>query len=98
MLQPTASPAGADDPRALRTRAGEAMNRAVENLARLQDADGGWAGDYGGPMFLLPMYLALCHAAHREAAAGGLSPDRRDGIVRYFSNVQRPDGSVGLHA
>ena len=40
-----------------------AMQRGLENLEALQDADGSWPGDYGGPMFLLPMYLALCHAA-----------------------------------
>ena len=68
------------------------MSKAIENLARLQDDDGGWPGDYGGPLFLLPMYLALCHAV------GRVPSDRRDGMVAYLSSVQHEDGSVGLHA
>lgn len=68
-----------------------AIDRALRNLSRLQDEDGGWAGDYGGPMFLLPMYVALCHAAGRE-------PPRREGMLRYFFAVQREDGSFGLSA
>ncbi|MHB8420956.1 MAG: prenyltransferase/squalene oxidase repeat-containing protein [Myxococcales bacterium] len=69
----------------------EAMARALGNLARLQGADGAWPGDYGGPMFLLPMYLALCHAV-------GHVPARREGMIRYFAGRQHADGSVGLHA
>ena len=71
----------------------QALERGLENLARLQDPDGSWPGDYGGPMFLLPMYLALCHAA-RAVPTGA----RRDGMIRYFTNVQNADGSIGLHA
>ena len=72
-------------------RARDAMARALGNLARLQGPDGAWPGDYGGPMFLLPMYLALCHAA-------GHTPPRREGMIRYFTGCQHEDGSVGLHA
>ncbi len=81
--------AAADLSRAVRV----ALERALDNLERLQGEDGAWAGDYGGPMFLLPMYLALCHAV-------GQPPEgrRRDGMIRYFSSVQNPDGSIGLHA
>lgn len=70
-----------------------AMERALGNLERLQADRGSWPGDYGGPMFLLPMYIALCHAA-------GKMPDRQrqERITTYFFNVQRADGSVGLHA
>jgi squalene/oxidosqualene cyclase-like protein len=67
------------------------MGKSIENLTRLQDEEGGWPGDYGGPLFLLPMYLALCHALGRV-------PPGRDGMVAYFSSVQHEDGSVGLHA
>ncbi len=71
----------------------EAIDRALGNLARLQAEDGAWPGDYGGPMFLLPMYLALCHAVGRLPDAA-----RRADMVRYFENVQHEDGSLGLHA
>jgi lanosterol synthase len=70
-----------------------ALERGLENLARLQGDDGSWPGDYGGPMFLLPMYVALAHTAGRLP-----SPERTARLVTYFWNVQRPDGSVGLHA
>ncbi|HTB77232.1 MAG TPA: terpene cyclase/mutase family protein [Polyangiaceae bacterium] len=75
----------------LRQRARATMGKAIDNLARLQDDDGGWPGDYGGPLFLLPMYLALCHAMGRV-------PSNRDGMIAYLSSVQHEDGSVGLHA
>lgn len=73
-------------------RARSSLQRAAENLARRQGPDGAWAGDYGGPMFLLPMYLALCHVAGRVPQG-----KRREGMIRYFFNAQRTDGSIGLH-
>lgn len=82
---PTADP--------LRTQAQEAMRRALENLARRQEDRGSWSGDYGGPMFLLPMYLALKHLANSP-----LDPKRAESMKRYFFNVQRNDGSIGLHS
>ncbi len=74
------------DPRA-------AMERAVENLQQLQADRGSWPGDYGGPMFLLPMYLGLTYATKRLPDA-----QRTERIKTYFFNVQREDGSWGLHA
>jgi squalene/oxidosqualene cyclase-like protein len=73
-------------------RVGPAIDRALDNLGRLQDTDGSWPGDYGGPMFLLPMYLALCHAA------GRLPTDRSAGMIRHLLGAQHTDGSLGLHA
>ncbi len=70
-----------------------AVERALDNLARLQAGRGSWPGDYGGPMFLLPMWVALAFVAKRLP-----EPAQAARIVTYFSNVQRPDGSVGLHA
>ncbi|MCL2625855.1 MAG: terpene cyclase/mutase family protein [Cystobacterineae bacterium] len=77
----------------LSQRAAQSMHRAVENLARLQHTDGSWLGDYGGPAFLLPMYVALCEAAQRL-------PDkqRTQRMRTYILNTQRADGSIGLHA
>ncbi len=49
----------------LRASAQETMRRALANLAHRQEERGSWAGDYGGPMFLLPMYVALRHLAHK---------------------------------
>lgn len=67
------------------------LQRSLDNLERLQGEDGAWPGDYGGPMFLLPMYLGLCHVA-------GRTPAKAAGMLRYFLAVQRADGSFGLSA
>ena len=69
------------------------LARGAEHLASLQRPDGSWCGDYGGPMFLLPMYVAACHAGRRE-----IPPGRRQRMTAYIENVQHADGSVGLHA
>ena len=72
-----------------------ATGRALNNLARLQAEDGAWPGDYGGPLFLLPMYVSLCHAARRVSGLGDL---RRRQMIAYLTGSQREDGSFGLHA
>ncbi|MFZ5442652.1 MAG: terpene cyclase/mutase family protein [Myxococcota bacterium] len=69
------------------------LERALGNLARLQGPRGSWPSDYGGPMFLLPMYVALAYVTRRLP-----SPERCARMVTYFFNVQRADGSIGLHA
>lgn len=71
----------------------QVMRRAIESLRREQTDWGAWWGDYGGPMFLLPMYVAACRYAGREIPA-----DKRGRMLEYITNVQQPDGSVGLHA
>ena len=71
------------------------IDLAVENLRALQAEDGHWPGDYGGPMFLLPMLVALYHAT---GSLETVPLARRDGMVRYFWSVQHADGSIGLHA
>jgi squalene/oxidosqualene cyclase-like protein len=72
-------------------RAALAIERALGNLARLQGEDGAWPGDYGGPMFLLPLYVALCHAS-------GEHPRHAAEMIRYLFSVQHEDGGFGLHA
>jgi lanosterol synthase len=70
----------------------EAIERGAAKLVSLQGADGSWRGDYGGPMFLLPIYVAACRIAGRA-----IPEPRRAGMVRYLENAQNPDGSIGLH-
>ncbi len=76
-------------------RARRAIDLAQKNLRHLQAADGHWPGDYGGPMFLLPMLVALYHAS---GTLDRVAPERRAGMVRYFFHVQHADGGIGLHA
>jgi squalene/oxidosqualene cyclase-like protein len=82
-------------PESLSGRAMLAIRLAHENLGRLQAEDGHWPGDYGGPMFLLPMLVALYHAT---GTLGRVPAARRAGMVKYFWSVQHEDGSIGLHA
>lgn len=77
----------------LREQALGAVRRGLENLARRQTAAGSWKGDYGGPVFLVPMYVAL----HR--VTGRTIPEpRRSRIAEYLMNVRTPDGGLPLHA
>ena len=65
---------------------GERCDRARAWLGtspRCRKRDGAWRGDYGGPMFLLPMYVAACHIARpadprarRRAGMIALPPER----------------------
>ena len=41
-----------DTPKA--TRVPETIEKAVRFYSKLQTEDGHWAGDYGGPLFLMP--------------------------------------------
>jgi len=59
-----------------------AINRAAENLVSIQNSDGSWTGEYGGPMFLLPMYVAACKIAGHE-----VPEKRRNGIATFLGNI-----------
>ncbi len=69
-----------------------AIARALDFLDSRQEPDGAWRGDYGGPMFLLPMYLAAQHIGGRP-----VEPRRREGMLTYLRGAQHADGSFGLH-
>ncbi len=69
-----------------------AITRALDHLARTQDEGGSWKGDYGGPMFLLPMYVCTSWAVQLE-----LSPTLRRDMSRYLRSTQNQDGGWGLH-
>lgn len=69
------------------------MSKAFDNLEALQAERGSWPSDYGGPMFLLPMWVALAWVAGRMPDAA-----RTARLIAHFTAVQRADGSIGLHA
>jgi squalene/oxidosqualene cyclase-like protein len=85
------APAAASDRRVVL----DAIGLAQENLRRLQAEDGHWPGDYGGPMFLLPMLVALYSAT---GTLDRVPLARREGMVRYYFSVLHADGGIGLHA
>ncbi|XP_051937890.1 lanosterol synthase isoform X2 [Hippocampus zosterae] len=70
----------------------DAAVKGMNFYSHLQAEDGHWAGDYGGPLFLLPGLLITCHIAkiHLEQAW-------KKEMVRYLRSVQLPDGGWGLH-
>ncbi|KAM4669951.1 lanosterol synthase isoform 2-T2 [Amazona ochrocephala] len=70
----------------------EAARKGMRFYAALQAEDGHWAGDYGGPLFLLPGLLITCHTAKIQLPEGV-----RKEMVRYLRSVQLPDGGWGLH-
>jgi squalene/oxidosqualene cyclase-like protein len=74
-------------------RTHRAVARGVDYLCSCQEPSGAWRGDYGGPMFLLPMYLAAQHIAGRT-----VEPQRRASMIAYLRATQSTDGSFGLHA
>jgi squalene/oxidosqualene cyclase-like protein len=69
------------------------IRSGLDHLVSIQGRDGSWRGDYSGPMFLLPMYVAACRIADREIPAA-----RRRRMVEHLLAVQNDDGSIGLHA
>lgn len=69
-----------------------ALLGALDHLLQSQDEDGSWHGDYGGPMFLLPLYAATARIAGVE-----LTRDTAREMLRYVRAHQNPDGGFGLH-
>ena len=69
-----------------------AVDKGLEHLRRSQHADGSWHGDYGGPLFLLPLYVATCHVAGLNLDAAS----QRE-MLRYLTAHQNEDGGFGLH-
>ncbi|XP_071477715.1 lanosterol synthase-like [Diadema antillarum] len=69
-----------------------AAKNGMTFYSKLQTEDGHWAGDYGGPLFLLPGLIIVCYIA------GVVLPEAsKKEMVRYLRSVQCPDGGWGLH-
>lgn len=70
----------------------DAAKKALAFYQMLQCEDGHWAGDYGGPMFLMPGLIATLHITKAPF------PDwRKEGMVTYLRNHQQTDGGWGTH-
>ncbi|TRZ03754.1 hypothetical protein DNTS_009746 [Danionella cerebrum] len=69
----------------------EAVLKGMDFYSHLQAEDGHWAGDYGGPLFLLPGLLITCHVAKIS-----LPEAWKQEMVRYLRSVQLHDGGWGL--
>lgn len=71
---------------------GDVVDRAISVLAATQEPDGSWAGDYGGPQFLLPLYVATTTIIGRAPAGA-----EAEAMRRYITATQNADGGWGLH-
>lgn len=69
-----------------------AFEKGVAYYLGLQEPDGHWAGDYGGPHFLLPGLVVASYVTQTPL------PDAHRALIRrYMLNHQNADGGWGLH-
>lgn len=68
------------------------IGRGFRYLESIQDENGGWHGDYGGPLFLIPGYVFAHYCTNTP-----LAPKTQKGLIRYIESVQNEDGGFGLH-
>ena len=70
----------------------EASIKALSFYQMLQCEDGHWAGDYGGPMFLMPGLITTLYITKAPF------PDwKKEGMIAYLKNHQQEDGGWGTH-
>lgn len=70
----------------------DAIGAALTHLASSQDPSGSWKGDYGGPLFLLPIFVATA-----RTVGSSLDDGTRSGMASYLRAHQNDDGGWGLH-
>ncbi|KAF9245283.1 terpenoid cyclases/protein prenyltransferase alpha-alpha toroid [Melanogaster broomeanus] len=71
----------------------EAAQNGYTCYKHLQSHDGHWAGEYGGPMFLLPGLVIGSYVAGL-----GFKEEERLEMIRYLINRAHPeDGGWGIH-
>jgi squalene/oxidosqualene cyclase-like protein len=68
------------------------IGAALAHLVSKQDASGSWKGDYGGPLFLLPILVATA-----RTVGFSFDPATRAGMESYLRVHQNGDGGWGLH-
>lgn len=72
-----------------------ALREGISFYSQLQQADGHWPGDYGGPMFLMPGLVITCYVTGCLDTV--LTPPHQTEMLRYLRNHQNADGGYGLH-
>ncbi len=72
--------------------AGEAAYKGFQFYQMLQCDDGHWAGDYGGPMFLMPGLISVIFLTKIPFPEYKIKA-----MVAYLRNHQQADGGWGTH-
>ncbi|CAG5120086.1 unnamed protein product, partial [Candidula unifasciata] len=70
----------------------DAAKNGMSFYTKLQAEDGHWAGDYGGPLFLMPGLIIVCYITKTP-----FTQAQKLEMVRYLRSVMCPDGGWGLH-
>ena len=70
-----------------------AMRAGIEYYRGIQDDDGHWASDYGGPMFLMPGLIIAARVMGKTEEIIG--ERRRVEMLRYLENHLNEDGGWG---
>ena len=73
----------------------DSVRSAMYFYETLQQDDGHWPGDYGGPMFLMPgLIITLYVTGCMDTVLGA---QHKQEMIRYLHNHQNQDGGFGLH-
>jgi Prenyltransferase and squalene oxidase repeat len=70
----------------------DATIKALSFYQMLQCDDGHWAGDYGGPMFLMPGLITAMYITKAP-----FSEHKKHAMSVYLRNHQQVDGGWGTH-
>ncbi len=70
----------------------DALVNGMEYFSRLQSDEGHWAGDYGGPLFLLPGLLIAAYLSDTP-----FPKPHQEMMKIYLFNHQQDDGGWGMH-
>jgi hypothetical protein len=72
--------------------AGEAARKAMSFYQMIQCEDGHWAGDYGGPNFLMPGLVCTMYLTKAP-----FPEEKKRAMMAYLRNHQQVDGGWGTH-
>mmetsp|Transcript_24283 Transcript_24283/g.36687 ORF Transcript_24283/g.36687 Transcript_24283/m.36687 type:complete len:945 (+) Transcript_24283:51-2885(+) len=73
----------------------EAARKAAHFYSMLQAEDGHWAGDYGGPHFLMPGLVVAWYIMGKPTNL--LNEEQTKMMIHYISVHQQTDGGWGTH-
>lgn len=73
----------------------EAIHKGAHFYSMLQSDDGHWAGDYGGPHFLMPGLIVAWYIMGKPSSM--LNDDQTALMIHYLKLHQQLDGGWGTH-